>query len=220
MIAAALARLPLDVRGEVLDAGVGTGRSLGWLGQYGSVHGIDVNPEAFAWVAARGHRNVRTATRNHLPYEEDRFGFVTCLDVLEHVPDDVGALLEMRRVIRRKGFLVLTVPAHQALFSPHDEAAGHVHRYSMRQLDTLASATGWRTVEKTYFNTILFPAAIARRVWTKRRRRNGPARSDLLATPAPLDPLLSLPMTLEAALVRRGVRLPFGLSILLVLQRP
>jgi SAM-dependent methyltransferase len=219
VVAAALARLPLDLPCEVLEAGSGTGRNLEWLARYGSVHGVDVNPEAVARLAARGYRDVRQATLGDLPYEDGRFGLLTCLDVLEHVSDDAAALAELRRVTRRDGFLVLTVPAYQALFSPHDVAAGHIRRYTMRKLSTLASAAGWRPVAGTYFNTLLFPAALARRMWMRLRPRQPAPRSDLLATPASLDGPLSVPMALEAALVSRGIRLPLGLSILLALQK-
>jgi SAM-dependent methyltransferase len=219
VLASALDRLPIDVPCQVLEAGSGMGGNLDWLARYGSVQGIDVNPEAVALLAARGY-DVRQATLGDLPHEDRSFGLITCLDVLEHVGDDAGALLELRRVTRRDGILVITAPAYQVLFSPHDVAGGHLRRYTMQRLSALASAAGWRPVLGTYFNTLLLPAAVARRAWTKWRRARSAPRSDLLVTPASLDPVLSAPMSIEAALVRRGVRLPFGLSILLALQNP
>jgi SAM-dependent methyltransferase len=220
VVAAALARLPRDGSHAMLDAGFGTGRNLDWLSDFGPVHGIDVNPQAVARAAAQGHRRILTGTLDDLPYEDGRFGLITCLDVLEHVSDDVTALVELRRVTRREGFLLLTVPAFQMLFSSHDVAAGHVRRYSLRALAALAVATGWRVVQQTYFNAFLFPIAFARRAWSGRVGTRRPPRSDLLVTPASLDLVLEAPMMVEARLVRYGVRLPVGLSILIILQKP
>jgi hypothetical protein len=67
----------------------------------------------------------------------------------------------------------------------------------------------------TGFNVVyLAPAALVR--IARREERDGD--SELELTPSSLDPLLELPLRLEAALVRRGVDLPTGLSLVGVLR--
>jgi hypothetical protein len=73
-------------------------------------------------------------------------------------------------------------------------------------------------VRDTHFNSVLLAPAAAVRL-AQRRRRAHP-RSDLELTPAALDGLLELPLRLEARLLRAGLRLPAGLSLLAVLRRP
>ena len=55
---------------------------------------------------------------------------------------------------------------------------------------------------------------------TARRRRSRAAESELALTPGALDPLLELPLRAEAALIRRGLSLPAGLSIVATFARP
>jgi hypothetical protein len=73
-------------------------------------------------------------------------------------------------------------------------------------------------VEETHFNVLLLPLAACVRLAA--RLRGAPPRSDLLATPRRLDGLLEIPLRLEAAAIRRGWRLPVGLSVLAVFVNP
>jgi hypothetical protein len=111
---------------------------------------------------------------------------------------------------------VVSVPAHPRLWSRHDVVNGHRRRYSRRTLRAAAEAAGWRVERMTGFNVVyLAPAALVRIVARRDREDGG---SELELTPRGLDPLLELPLRLEAALVRRGASLPTGLSLLAVLR--
>jgi 2-polyprenyl-3-methyl-5-hydroxy-6-metoxy-1,4-benzoquinol methylase len=209
------------VRGEgvaLLDAGCGSGRMLDDLARYGHARGID--SEALGVDAARGRgHDVCLARVEELPYERASFDVVTCLDVIEHTPDDVRTLAELRRVTRPGGSLVLTVPAYPALWSRHDELNHHFRRYSRRALRRAAAGAGWHVEYETHFNGVyLLPAALVR--LALRLRPDAQQRSELALTPASLDRLLELPLRLEAALIARGASLPAGLSLLAVLRAP
>ena len=58
------------------------------------------------------------------PFKNHSFQVVIMLDVIEHIEDDIACLHEARRVLRRGGMAVLTVPAHQFLFSSWDKLVG------------------------------------------------------------------------------------------------
>jgi len=218
VVHAALTRLDLPQPCELLDAGCGSGTNLEWLSSLGPARGVDLNPAAIEWAASRGH-DVAVGSLNQLDYRRQSFDLITCLDVLEHIEDDAGALLELRRVTRHGGHLLVTAPAYPRLRSEHDAAAGHVRRYTRPRLVRLAEANGWEPVLVTSFNFLLLPAAAARRLATRPRRQSRRPRSDLLRGPAALDSPLSLPLRLEAAALRRGVRLAWGLSILVALRK-
>src|SRR4051794_9679572 len=104
---AALERLGLPANATILDAGCGTGRTMDDLRAYGEVHGIELNPDGVAHARGRGHVDVREARVEEIPYDAETFDLVTCLDVLEHTPDDVRSLRELRRVTRPGGALVV-----------------------------------------------------------------------------------------------------------------
>jgi len=214
VLRATLDGLELPSPCRILDAGCGSGRTLDELADYGDACGVDLSPAAVDASRARGHR-AYLAEIGDLPYPDESFDLVTCLDVVEHTPDDRHTLSELRRVTRPGGVLLLTVPAHPALWSAHDEANHHYRRYTRRALIAAAVETDWTVAESTYFNAaLLAPVAVVR---LGRRRARSP-RSELSLTPPALDRVLEWPSRAEAALLRCGVRLPVGLSLLAVLR--
>src|SRR4051812_16450113 len=143
VVEAALGRLMVLERAEILDLGCGSGEMLELLSSYGTVSGVDVNPHAVEWARRRGLGDVREASAEDLPHDDRRFDLVTCLDVLEHLDDDAAGLPEIARVPRSAGLLLVTVPAYPRLFSGHDVAAGHARRYRFGDLVSLAERGGW-----------------------------------------------------------------------------
>jgi 2-polyprenyl-3-methyl-5-hydroxy-6-metoxy-1,4-benzoquinol methylase len=96
----------------VLDAGCGEGETLERLGGLlsGSVTGIDLNPESVEFTAKRiPSGGFQVADITDLPFEDDSFDLVLCLEVLEHIPDPAPALAELARVCR--GDIVISVPS-------------------------------------------------------------------------------------------------------------
>lgn len=214
----AIGRLKLPPGARLLDVGCGSGAMLVHLRSFGSVTGIDVNPEAVERALARGVGPVRVAAAEQLPFADHAFELVVCLDVLEHLPDDRLALAELRRVTAPGGYLIATVPLYPFLWAPHDVAAGHQRRYRTGELGTRAESVGWRPVRKTGFNVFLLPAAVCVRALS--RIRHARPRSDLLRTPPWLDRLLELPLRTEAAAIRMGGKFQLGLSLLAVFENP
>ena len=214
----AIERLRLPAEARLLDAGCGSGAMLDHLRRFGSVTGVDVNVAAVEYALERGAGPVKTAAVDHLPFADQEFDLVLCLDVLEHVPDDRQVLAELRRVSSKGGFLIASVPAYPALWSPHDVAAGHCRRYRGGELRARAEDAGWRVLRETSFNTLLLPAAACVRIAARARRAR--PRSNLLSTPRWADRALELPLRLEAAAIRRGRSLRAGLTQLAVFENP
>jgi SAM-dependent methyltransferase len=102
---------------------------------------IDASAHALARLAARGGR---TATAGGaFPFPHDSFDAVLAFEVLEHVEDDTGLLTEMSRVSRPGGMLILSTPVHAAMWSPLDEACGHVRRDEPTTLFEKVRAAGY-----------------------------------------------------------------------------
>jgi len=215
-------RLELPRGALILDAGCGSGHVLAELGRAGEAWGIDASPRAVAASRRRGLEQVIQGRIERLPYPDASFRLVTCLDVIEHLDDDVEALRELRRVTAPGGHLVVTVPAYPSLWSRHDELNHHRRRYVLSTLGDAAARAGWQLERASHFNTVLLPPAALVRVAGRSRlgERLRGRRSELSFTPRALDLMLELPLQLEAALIRRGVRLPAGLSLLATFRRP
>ena len=219
IIRAELDRLPLPAGARVLDAGCGSGRTLQDLRVYGDVSGIELSPLAAERARERKLGEVCVGRVESLPWDDASFDLITCLDVLEHTPDDRVALQELRRVTKPGGWLLLTVPAYPALWSTHDEVNHHYRRYTRRVLRRAAADADWRVARLTSFNSRLLPAAAAVRISQRYRVRDRDDHvSELRVGPRWLNGALERPLRLEAALLRRGRTLHVGLSLLAVLE--
>lgn len=146
---------------RILDVGCGTGGSFRFLGKYGAVEGIDKSPLAISWCKRKGMKQARVADAAETKAAANRYGVVTMLDVIEHMPKPEKALREAKRILVSGGVVVITVPACQAIWAKHDEMQGHQKRYSVEDLKVLARKSGLQWVEGGYFNVVLMPIVAA-----------------------------------------------------------
>lgn len=113
--------------GRFLDVGLGAGQFINAVadtGWFDEIHGTD--PTRFnKYVEFHDHIVRIDASIAELPYPDDHFDVVTCMEVLEHVPDDIfeASLAELRRVCR--GQLLMSVPYEE----PEPLSAGHARRF-------------------------------------------------------------------------------------------
>jgi SAM-dependent methyltransferase len=216
----AIEHLRLAPSSRLLDAGCGAGGMLDTLSRFGVVSGLDMDAQRVALARQRGYEDIRQGAVEQLPWPDQKFDLVTLLDVLEHTADDRVTLTEMRRVVRPGGYLLVTVPAHQALWSSHDVVNRHYRRYSRRTLGAAASETAWSVQRMTFFNLLLLPPAAAVRFAQKLRRETAEQHTpDAEIGPSWLYPALGLPLRAEAWWLRREQNLPTGLSLLALLRR-
>jgi len=218
IIRAELDRLPMPPGAVLLDAGCGSGRTLQELAPYGEVHGIELDPEAAEVARGREVGEVRIGRLEQLPWASETFDLITCLDVIEHTPDDRLTLHELRRVCRPGGWLMVTVPAYQALWSHHDEANHHHRRYNRAMLREAATEAGWQVQRMTFFNSLLLGPAAAVRISQRHLHRNGWQSRDLELPPEWLNGMLERPLQIEARWLSAGRSLPAGLSLLAVMK--
>lgn len=210
----------------VLDAGCGTGGMLRHLAQFGQVHGVDSSEEkALGYARDRNPEAILSpGSLEALPYDDASFDLVTCLDVLEHIPNDFMALSEIWRVLRNEGNLVVTVPAYPWLWSRHDVLNHHHRRYVRKRLKQMLESTGFTVRYISYFNTLLFPVAMVQRLTSRLLVRLGNIipvgfRSPLAEALSPWNTLLLRIFLFEEVWLPR-VTIPFGLSVICVAHKP
>jgi SAM-dependent methyltransferase len=148
---------------SVLEIGSGIGNLSAFLVDRERLVLTDTREEYLSRLCQRfaDRPNVSVA-RLYLPDDDravagQRFDTVICLNVLEHVDDDLSALHAIRRLLGPGGRLVLLVPALQALYGTIDRALGHHRRYNRDGLADLLRATGFKLAHIEYFNLAGLP---------------------------------------------------------------
>ncbi len=197
---------------RILDYGSGTGGNSASYAPFGWVCGLEPDAGAVRLAARRKEAALCRGTGTDLPFRESTWDVVIASDVLEHIDDDVGAVMEIERVLRPGGAFIFSVPAHPWLYGPHDEALHHRRRYQERSLRKLMDRPKLRLSRLTYWNTTLFPLYCVRRLAAQWR----PAQTSRSDTELPshlTNEMLAGLLALEAGLVGR-IRLPWGLSLI------
>lgn len=222
VLAPLAAALPPGTR--VLEVGTGNGNTLRAVERacHGTtVVGMDPFVEGLALARRRTSALLVCGSIERLPFR-GAFGLVAAFDVLEHVPDDLGALRAVRDQLSPRAHLILTVPAFAHLWSPFDEAAHHCRRYERAQLRRVLEAAGFQIERLTFFMTTLYPALRLSRLVGRNRERNRHAATherELKIVPG-LNALFTALLSVEARAVAAGVQLPFGTSLLAIARRP
>lgn len=200
---------------RILEIGCGTGHNLPMLAQFGDVDAIEIDDTARAMASARLGKPVGSAPLPELTgVEPGSYDLVAVLDVVEHVEDDVAALKAMARVLKPGGKILITVPAHQWMWSAHDVVNHHKRRYSKATLTAALDKAGLRYAKLRWFNSLLFPAAVAARLAGK---LTGKDDSDDSPPPPLLNRIFETVFGIERHLLGR-VPMPPGLSIIVLAE--
>lgn len=218
IVATILSRLALPRHASILEIGAGTGGNLAMLSQFGKVSAVEMDGTALrlAREKTRDAYDLRPGKcPDDMPFADHSFDLVCLLDCLEHIADDAGALDCAARMLKAGGAVLLTVPAYQWLWSPHDVFLHHQRRYSRRSLHALATRCGMRVERMSYFNTLLFPLAVAARIGD-RLIRNAKATGAQLPPAAVNLALHRLFSTERHWLAHAG--LPFGISLMAIVR--
>lgn len=152
-----------------------------------------------------------------IPYDAE-FDVVGAFDVLEHLDDDRGAMRQMFQAVKPGGGVIVTVPQHRFLWSAVDEHSCHKRRYSRHELQSKLIEAGFHVTYMTSFMSLLLPIMLLQRLRRRHETTFDPMAELQIA--APLNFTLEQVTNLELAVLRTGVSLPAGGSLLAVAMRP
>jgi SAM-dependent methyltransferase len=130
--------------GRVIEVGCGSGALLRELAQRGhDCVGLETSPDAVevAGQMLADFPKARVLAQAEPGWEES-FDLLMAFEVLEHIEDDRGALKDWVRWLRPGGKVILSMPAHMAMWSQRDAWAGHYRRYGRDEMVRLAEAAG------------------------------------------------------------------------------
>ncbi|MBK5293533.1 MAG: class I SAM-dependent methyltransferase [Acidobacteriia bacterium] len=204
---------------RALEAGCGTGHFAQALGsRYGwPMVPLDLGWEGLAFGRQMGIQRLLQADICSIPCSTASFDAVISMDVIVHLPrgEEDRPMREFARVLKPGGLFVIRVSALDLLRSHHSQFAQERQRFTRSRLLHLVAAHGIRPLRCTYANSLLLPVALAKfRIWEPLRGQ-APS-SGVEPVPGWLDALLHAPLAIESAMLKRGLNLPIGQSLILI----
>lgn len=221
ILRAQIEQLNLPAGADILEIGSGTGANLDLLAEFGNVVALEMRAEAIALAQERCGNAARPVSMRQgtcpqdLPTLSQKFDLICLFDVLEHIEQDSESLAQLALLLKPAGTLMLTVPAYPWMWGPHDVHVHHKRRYTKRTLTDRCTHAGLSISRMSHFNTVLFPLAVIGRLIEKVSGEQGSATR---TPPARVNALFTRAFAFETHLLDR-MRLPFGLSIMLLAQQ-
>ena len=204
---------------RILEIGCGSGGDLPLLSRYGAVWGL----EPSATLASRARRGAALGVHQADFFHHDidpRVNLFCLFDVLEHIEYDEQFVKRLVDAAARDHLLLLSVPACQFLFGPHDRILHHYRRYSRRGITELLQRHGYEIVRSGYFMFLLFPLAVLSRFMERLKAKLGIGHSDVNMgrVGRPLNWVFTKTLELEAVF-GRFVQFPIGLWVVVLARR-
>ncbi len=125
-----------------------------------SLHAADIADIIYQLASGSREKFVKTI-------ENSSDKLILMMDVLEHVADDVALLKYYADSMDAGGYVFITVPAFQFMWSGHDIFLEHHRRYTIKTLETVAKKAGMTPIKSRYFFASLFPAIASIRLVEK-----------------------------------------------------
>lgn len=155
---------------RILEVGGGTGYIAHHLQQKGyKVEVSDAASNGLLHAKKKGIHKLYQFDLYHPPFEE-AFDVICLFDVLEHLDDEKRALNQMKSLLKPGGKIILTVPAHQWLWSLDDTIAGHKKRYTKKTLTKAFKLSNLTPIQTRYFFKFILPFLFLR-TWLRRDKK-------------------------------------------------
>lgn len=202
---------------KILDVGCGTGKNIEELLKLGQIWGLDNSKKAIEYCKKRGLKNLKLGNAQKTHFNPGSFDVITLLDILEHT-DDNKTLIEMKRILKKDGLLIITVPAFYWLWSRWDEIAHHKRRYNKSTLLEVLKKNNFNVIKITYlYSFLLVPVYLIRKIKQKFfSKQEYP--SDFRLNNSLFNRMLNLLSFLEFKVAEK-IPLPFGTTILVVAKK-
>lgn len=142
-----LKKYRLDKNSKILDIGCGEGSTLLYLNdESNKLYGMDISEEAIEL----SKNNLMDATyflgditkKETLP--DQKFDLIICSEVLEHITDDAVAIENISSLLKKGGYLIITVPHRKDYWTKTDTESGHVRRYEISEIKNKVNQSGFK----------------------------------------------------------------------------
>lgn len=199
---------------KIADIGCGTGKNVEVFSRIGTAWGVDPSKDAIAFCKKRKLKHLKLGTIEKTGFTDGSLDIVTILDVLEHIDNEDAAITELKRILKKDGMLVLTVPAFTFLWSQWDVVLHHKRRYTTTQISDLLEKHGFQIQTLSYmYPWLVLPAYLVR--FFKSKNSDEQYASDFQLSHPIVNQLIGIVTDIEQWLMRY-IHFPIGTSIICV----
>lgn len=128
---------------KILDAGCAQGNLLLYLNDKGfkNIYGMDMDKNLLKQFKDSGIKAYAMDLRE-TDFDDETFDIIISSDIIEHIDNDMRAIHEMKRILKKNGIIIIFVPAFMSLWSYHDVINGHKRRYTLKELRNKVKDSG------------------------------------------------------------------------------
>ena len=193
---------------RILEIGPGLGNNLPLLNYYGSVDILETENEFINYLNLNKKQFFNSVYKS-LDENSSKYDLIVMLDVLEHIKESETFMNNLNNFLNEDGFIILGVPAYQALWSTHDEKLQHYRRYSWKKIHKECSL--YNITEKIGLNYLLLPIRYLQVKLNKIPTTNESGKL--------VNELLYIVSLFEGLIRKIGIKPKFGISLYAKLEK-
>lgn len=203
-----------EINGDVLDIGCGDSyfdyELLKKNKNINKLYGIDI----YAKEEIKDEKYI--VINDYKKLKNKKFDAIIMCDVIEHIENDSDFLENtVKKLLKKDGKIIITVPAYQSLFSKHDEELRHYRRYNIKMIKELCDKTSFKIKKFHYFYALL----LLPRVVTKTLNKDNKANNWKYNESHIITKIIKWVLNADYFICKKMNKLSFGLSLFIVIEK-
>lgn len=173
----------------------------------------------------RNLKNIVCSTLENASFKKGEIPSIGLFDVVEHIEHDVEFLTSTYTLLKEDGFVFITVPAFNTLWSNEDVDAGHYRRYTIQELEDKLKSIGFVIEYSTYIFSILTVAVFLFRALPSKLGLNKNSdsfdkhKNEHKRKKGIIDEVLKRIWKFELNKIRKGAKIPIGGSCFVIARK-
>lgn len=115
---------------------------------------VEPDKKLFRFLKKRYSNKKITIKNSTIDKIQNKFNTIMYFDVLEHIKNDLKEIMSAKKKLKKKGFLIFSVPAFQIFYNNFDKSVGHYKRYNKKDFRLIAYRSNLKIKKMIYYDSI------------------------------------------------------------------